>query len=103
MRRDLERRRHLGMRPHRNASISPIRNPVVVAGRMIVRVGTWLPATSRRTSFAGRNVRGRFKALSDISTHGKGLFKTSSHFAPVIITPPTHQRKFAVLPFRNHS
>jgi hypothetical protein len=62
--------------PHRNARISPIRNPVVVAGRMIVRVGSLLAATSRRTSSARRNLRGRFKALSYISTPRKGLFKT---------------------------
>ncbi len=99
MRRDLERRRHLGMRPHRNASISPIRNPVVVAGRMIVRVGAWLAATSRRTSFAGRNVRGRFKALSDISTPRKGLFKTYSQFAAVIMTSPKKQRKWVVVSY----
>src|SRR5258708_5494899 len=76
MRRDLQRRRHVGMHPHRNARISPIRNPVVVAGRMIVRVGSLLAATSRRTSSARRNLRGRFKALSYISTPRKGLFKT---------------------------
>jgi hypothetical protein len=51
------------MRPHRNARISPIRNPVIVARRMIVRIGCLLAATSRWPSSSVRNLCRRFNVL----------------------------------------
>ena len=61
--------RSRSIRPHRNARISPIRKPVIVARMMIVRVGSPLDAMSRWTSSADRNPWGRFNVLSGISHH----------------------------------